>query len=64
MTLRSREPRSRFATRLHELLRNSQVAKPYVLVGASLGGCNVRLYAWRYPGEVAGIVLVDPAHED
>lgn len=35
-----------------------------MLVGASLGGCNVRLYAYRYPEEVAGIVLVDPAHED
>jgi pimeloyl-ACP methyl ester carboxylesterase len=35
-----------------------------VLVGASLGGCNVRLYAFRHPEEVAGIVLVDPAHED
>lgn len=49
---------------LHELLRRSHVPPPYVLVGASLGGCNVRLFALRYPEEVAGIVLVDPAHED
>jgi pimeloyl-ACP methyl ester carboxylesterase len=49
---------------LHELLRRSQVPPPYVLVGASLGGCNLRLFALRYPEEVAGIVLVDAAHED
>jgi pimeloyl-ACP methyl ester carboxylesterase len=61
-------PRPRTAARivaeLHELLRNSEVPRPYVLVGASLGGCTVRLYAYRYPEDVAGIVLVDPAHED
>ncbi len=59
-------PRSsgRMVTELHELLRRSQVPPPYVLVGASLGGCNIRLFAFRYPKEVAGIVLVDPAHED
>jgi pimeloyl-ACP methyl ester carboxylesterase len=61
-----RRPRSsgQMVTELHAFLRGSQLPKPYVLVGASLGGCNVRLYAFRYPEEVAGIVLVDPAHED
>jgi pimeloyl-ACP methyl ester carboxylesterase len=49
---------------LHELLERAQMPKPYILVGASLGGCHVRLYAWRYPKEVAGLILVDPAHED
>jgi pimeloyl-ACP methyl ester carboxylesterase len=59
-------PRSsgRLVDELHDFLQNAQVPKPYVLVGASLGGCNVRLYAYRYPEEVAGLVLVDPAHED
>lgn len=60
------QPRSsgRIVAELHELLQRAQVPKPYVLVGASFGGCNVRLYAFRYPEEVAGVVLVDPAHED
>ena len=35
-----------------------------MLVGHSLGGLFVRLYAGRYPDEVAGLVLVDPSHED
>ena len=61
-----RAPRTsaRIVTELHELLENSGVPKPYVLVGASFGGCNLRLFAFRYPAEVAGLVLVDPAHED
>jgi pimeloyl-ACP methyl ester carboxylesterase len=35
-----------------------------VLVGASLGGIFARLYQDRYPSEIAGMVLIDPAHED
>jgi pimeloyl-ACP methyl ester carboxylesterase len=35
-----------------------------VLVGHSLGGTNMQLYASRYPNEVAGMVLVDSALED
>lgn len=49
---------------MHRLLRAARLPPPYVLVGASYGGMNVRLYAYTYPGEVAGLVLVDPSHED
>lgn len=49
---------------LHALLAAAKVPGPYVLVGHSLGGLFVRLYAGRYPDEVAGLVLVDPSHED
>ena len=49
---------------LHSLLVNAKVSGPYVLVGHSLGGILVRLYASYYPREVAGMVLVDSAHED
>jgi carboxylesterase len=37
------------------------VPGPYVLVGHSLGGIIVRLFAATYPDEVAGLVLVNPA---
>jgi pimeloyl-ACP methyl ester carboxylesterase len=49
---------------LHELLHRAGIPAPYVLVGHSLGGLNVRVYNGRYPTDVAGAVLVDAAHED
>jgi pimeloyl-ACP methyl ester carboxylesterase len=49
---------------LHTLLATAEVPGPYVLVGHSFGGLLVRLHATRYPQEVAGLVLVDSAHED
>jgi pimeloyl-ACP methyl ester carboxylesterase len=48
---------------LHALLRAAGIPGPYVLVGHSLGGLFVRLYASTYPGEVVGLVLVDPYSE-
>jgi pimeloyl-ACP methyl ester carboxylesterase len=51
-------------TDLHALLNAAAVPSPYVLVGHSVGGLFVRLYASRYPDEVAGLVLVDSSHED
>ena len=44
---------------LHALLRAARVPGPYVLLGHSLGGLFVRLYASSYPRQVAGLVLVD-----
>ncbi len=49
---------------LRELLRAAGVPGPYVLVGHSLGGLYARLYAKRFPAEVAGLVLLDPTHEN
>ena len=48
---------------LRALLTVADVPAPY-LVGHSLGGLYARHYAQRYPGEVSGLVLLDPAHED
>lgn len=49
---------------LRQLLSISQIPGPYVLVGQSFSGMLARLYAYCCPDEVAGLVLVDPAHED
>lgn len=52
------------ATELHALLAAAGEKGPYVIVGHSFGGYNVRVYAGQYPADVAGMVLVDASHED
>jgi len=49
---------------LHRLLHAAGERGPFVLVGHSFGGPLVRHYAELYPDEVAGIVLLESAHED
>ena len=52
------------AKELHALLAAAGEKPPYVLVGHSFGGYNVRVFAGQYPAEVAAMVLVDASHED
>jgi len=52
------------AEELHALLGAAGIAPPYVLVGHSMGGFDVRLFASLYRNHVAGIVLVDSSHPD
>jgi len=49
------------ADQLHQLLLVAQIKEPVVLMGHSIAGMHLRAYASRYPGEVAGMVLVDPS---
>ncbi|WP_369899519.1 alpha/beta fold hydrolase [Bacillus manliponensis] len=49
---------------LHTLLQRANVKPPYILVGHSFGGLNVRLFASTYPKEVEGVILLDSCHED
>jgi pimeloyl-ACP methyl ester carboxylesterase len=54
----------RIASELAELLTRSGIAGPVVLVGASIAGLNVRVFAADHPERAAGLVLVDGSHED
>jgi pimeloyl-ACP methyl ester carboxylesterase len=60
------EPRDarQIARELHTALQNAGVAPPYILVGSSFGGPLIRVFAGMFPGEVGGMVLVDPAQEE
>ena len=44
---------------LHVLLERAHVQGPFVLVGHSSGAQYVRIFAGRYPEQVAGMVLLD-----
>jgi pimeloyl-ACP methyl ester carboxylesterase len=50
---------AQFAKELHTLLQNANIPGPYVMVGHSLGGFVVRIFANDYASEVAGVVLID-----
>jgi len=52
------------AAELELLLKNSGIAGPYVLAAHSFGAYGARIYAARNSAQVAGLVLVDPSHED
>lgn len=49
---------------LRGLLHAAAVPAPYLLAGHSLGAFYARRYAQRFPDEVAGMLLLDPGHED
>ncbi len=54
----------RIASELAGLLVRSGIGGPVVLVGASIAGFNVRVFASDHPERAAGLVLVDASHED
>ncbi|HEX7461472.1 MAG TPA: alpha/beta fold hydrolase [Dermatophilaceae bacterium] len=52
------------AADLHTLLARAHVGGPYVLVGHSSGGPYIKVYASKYPDQVAGMVLLDAQPSD
>jgi pimeloyl-ACP methyl ester carboxylesterase len=49
---------------LQVLLEQAHIGGPYILVGHSMGGMLVRIFANQHPEDVVGVVLVDSAHPD
>ncbi|MEN9372916.1 MAG: hypothetical protein RIR79_468 [Pseudomonadota bacterium] len=47
---------------LRRLLQNKNLKPPYILVGHSLGGLYMQLFARQYPDEVSALILVDSTH--
>jgi pimeloyl-ACP methyl ester carboxylesterase len=55
---------ARNAADLKAALLSGGIEPPYVLVGLSMGGFEVRHFAHNHPGEVVGMVLVDPSPDN
>jgi pimeloyl-ACP methyl ester carboxylesterase len=52
------------ASNLHSLLAAADIQPPFILVGHSLGGLYMQMFARKYPGDVSGAVLLDSASPD
>jgi len=50
-------------TNLHDLLQEAGIASDIILVGHSIGGAYARVYYGKYPDQVKGLILIDPAEE-
>lgn len=51
---------SQVVERLHKLLEVLNIKPPYLLVGHSIGGPYIRLFAAKFPNDVSGLVFSDP----
>jgi pimeloyl-ACP methyl ester carboxylesterase len=54
----------RIGQELAQLLDRTGISGPLVLVGASIGGLFVRVFASEHGERVVGLVLIDASHED
>jgi pimeloyl-ACP methyl ester carboxylesterase len=54
----------RVTQELEVLLDRSDIHDPVILVGESIGGLYVRVFASEHEQRVAGLVLVDASHEE
>ncbi|CAM4210238.1 alpha/beta fold hydrolase [Bacillus paramycoides] len=55
---------SEMVKELRDCLKQSQLKPPYIFVGHSFGGINVRLFTAFYPEDTMGVVLVDSTPEN
>lgn len=47
---------------LHRLLEKAGIKAPYIFAGHSIAGLIMRVYAGKYPEDVAGMVFIDASH--
>ncbi|MBL1142595.1 MAG: alpha/beta hydrolase [Proteobacteria bacterium] len=55
---------ARISRELKTLLKEAKIPGPYVLVGHSFGGYNIRYFASESPELVAGLVFIDSSHPE
>ncbi|MBE7123702.1 alpha/beta fold hydrolase [Bacillus cereus] len=55
---------SEMVKELRDCLKQLQLKPPYIFVGHSFGGINVRLFTTFYPEDTMGVVLVDSTPEN
>lgn len=53
---------SRVVKEMRQMLHEAKVSPPYLLVGHSFGGFNVRYFAANFPDEVLGLLLLESSH--
>jgi len=53
---------ARITKELKTLLTQANIPGPYLLVGHSFGGFNIRYFASEYPQLIAGLILIDSSH--
>lgn len=53
---------SRVVAEMREMLKQADIPPPYVLVGHSFGGFNVRYLAANFPDDVVGLLLLESSH--
>ncbi len=52
------------AHELHTLLKKAKVKGPYIIVTHSMGSWVARMFAKQFGDELAGLIFIDPTHED
>jgi len=65
-SLLPKEPRTNqmILDELRAMLQVAMIEGPYVLVGHSMAGYTVHLFAAQHPEDVAGVVMVDSSHPE
>lgn len=61
---RARRDSAQVARELHELLLALREREPVLLVSHSAGAFHARVFAREHPAQVAGMLFVEPSHED